>query len=66
MLYYKGHKENGEGKAVNTSRRAFIGSAVAGLATGGRPLSEAEYATYSARVDALGFIRRNDAILLGV
>lgn len=29
----------------------------------GTPLSDAEYAAYSARVDALGFIRRNDALL---
>lgn len=28
----------------------------------GRPLTDAEYEAYSARVEALGFIRRNDAI----
>ena len=29
----------------------------------GRPLSDEEYAAYEARVEALGFIRKNDAIL---
>ena len=30
----------------------------------GTPLTEAEYAAYSARVEALGFIRRNEANLI--
>jgi len=33
---------------------------------GGRPLAEDEYSAYSARIDALGFIRRDDAKLIGV
>ena len=37
-----------------------------GRRPGGRPLTEAEYEAYAARVDALGFIRRDDAKLLGV
>ena len=56
-----------DNKSYHKSIMRYIGLDCGnGRRPGGLPLTEAEYAAYAARVDALGFIRRDDAVLLGV